>query len=211
MPFARLVKNGNEPSIGMRTSEAATTGDIGLGDVIEFMRLLWAIDHGLEASSKQMDAQLGVTGPQRLVIRIVGRHPDISAGRIADALHVHPSTLTGVLGRLVERNILTRRVDETDARRALFSLTTHGKKLDDVKTGTVESKVRRALSRLPKREVASTRRVLGALAEALDPPKPPAGGGKAASANGTKAASAGGGKAASANGAKAGKPARRRA
>src|SRR5262245_4656506 len=101
------------------TTEQERADGVGLGDVIEFMRLLWAVDHGLEASSKQMDSLFGGTGPQRLVIRIVGRHPGISAGRIAEILHVHPSTLTGVLGRLVERAILTRRTDPEDARRAL--------------------------------------------------------------------------------------------
>ncbi|MFT3773055.1 MAG: MarR family transcriptional regulator [Minicystis sp.] len=152
--------------------------DVGLGEVIEFMRLLWAVDHGLEASSKQMDTQLGVTGPQRLVIRIVGKHPGISAGQLAEILHVHPSTLTGVLGRLAERGLVTRKVDPTDARRALFSLTANGRKLDEVKTGTIESKVRRALSKLPAREVASARKVLSALADALAPSAKPAPGGK---------------------------------
>src|SRR6185295_6985225 len=100
--------------------EQDTTGDgTGLGEVIEFMRLLWAVDHGLSASSKQMDTLFGVTGPQRLVIRIVGRHPGIAAGRIAQILHVHPSTLTGVLARLVERGVLTRKADPQDGRRAL--------------------------------------------------------------------------------------------
>jgi DNA-binding MarR family transcriptional regulator len=150
------------------TTEAEEDG-IGLGEVIEFMRLLWAVDHGLSASSKQMDAQFGVTGPQRLVIRIVARHPGISAGRLAELLHVHPSTLTGILGRLVERNVLTRKADPGDARRALFSLTAQGKKLDEVRTGTAEAKVRRALAKLPEREVEAARRVLGALAEALEP------------------------------------------
>lgn len=155
------------------TGELEAGEDIGLGDVIEFMRLLWAVDHGLEASSKQMDAEFGVTGPQRLVIRIVGRHPGVAAGQIAGILHVHPSTLTGVLGRLVERGILVRKADPADARRALFSLTTQGRKLDELKSGTIENKVRRALGRLPKREVESARKVLTALAEALAaPPKP---------------------------------------
>ena len=64
------------------------------------MRLLWAVDHGLQRRSKRMAATLGVTGPQRLVIRIVGRFPGISAGRLASILHLHPSTLTGILRRL---------------------------------------------------------------------------------------------------------------
>jgi DNA-binding MarR family transcriptional regulator len=144
--------------------------DVGLGEVIEFMRLLWAVDHGLEACSKQMDSLFGVTGPQRLVIRIVGRHPGIAAGRIAEILHVHPSTLTGVLGRLVERGILTRRADPADARRALFGLTAQGRKLDEVRSGTIESKVRRALGRLQPREVQITRKVLTVVAESLAEP-----------------------------------------
>src|SRR5262245_7199128 len=132
---------------------------VGLGEVIEFMRLLWAVDHGLSASSKQMGAIFGVTGPQRLVIRIVGRHPGIAAGRIAEILHVHPSTLTGVLGRLVERGVLTRQADPDDGRRALFGLTAAGKKLDALRSGTIEAKVRRALGKVPPRELAAARRV----------------------------------------------------
>ncbi len=145
---------------------------LGMGEVIEFMRLLWAVDHGLEASSKQMDAAFGVTGPQRLVIRVVGRHPGIAAGRIAEILHVHPSTLTGVLARLVERGMLTRRVDPADGRRALFGLTAAGRKLDELRRGTVEAKVRSALSKVSPRELAAARRVLSALGDALSSPRP---------------------------------------
>jgi DNA-binding MarR family transcriptional regulator len=152
------------------TTEQETTEDVGLGEVIEFMRLLWAVDHELEACSKQMDSLFGVTGPQRLVIRIVGRHPGISAGRIAEILHVHPSTLTGVLGRLVERGIVTRRADPADARRALFGLTAPGRKLDELRSGTIEAMVRRALGRLAPREVLAARKVLTAVAESLAEP-----------------------------------------
>jgi DNA-binding MarR family transcriptional regulator len=145
-------------------------GTIGLGEVIDFMRLLWAVDHGLEASSKQMDALFGVTGPQRLVIRIVGRHPGIAAGRIAEMLHVHPSTLTGVLGRLVERGILTRSGDPNDRRRALFGLTAAGEKLDRLRSGTIEAKVRRALGKVSAREIGAAGRVLSAVAQSLSAP-----------------------------------------
>ena len=155
-----------------RLSDRGEDLDIGLGEVIEFMRLLWAVDHGLEASSKQMDTLYGVTGPQRLVIRIVGRHPGIAAGRIADILHVHPSTLTGILGRLVDRGILTRQADPEDGRRALFGLTAQGRKLDELRSGTIEAKVRRALIKLSTRDLSTAKKVLGAVADSLSPPKP---------------------------------------
>src|SRR5262245_45581529 len=91
-----------------------------LGDVLEFMRLLWAIDHGLQSTSKRMETSLGVTGPQRLVIRIVGRFPGVAAGQLARILHVHPSTLTGILKRLEQRGIVSRQADPEDALRAVL-------------------------------------------------------------------------------------------
>jgi DNA-binding MarR family transcriptional regulator len=138
-----------------------------LGDVIEFMRLLWGLDHGLQSTSKRMGRELGITGPQRLVIRLVGRYPGISAGRLAEILHLHPSTLTGVLARLIDRGALVRDADPNDARRALFKLTAAGKKLDQSKAGTVESRVRRVLGRLPDSKVAAAREVLSALSRDL--------------------------------------------
>src|SRR5262249_46223622 len=104
--------------------------EVELGSVLEFMRVLWAVDHGLEAASKRMEARLGVTGPQRLVLRILGRYPSASAGRLAEILHLHPSTLTGILKRLETRGLITRRVDPADGRRALFDLTARGLKVD---------------------------------------------------------------------------------
>ena len=137
-----------------------------LGEVLEFMRLLWAVDHGLQSASKRMEAAHGVTGPQRLVLRLVGRFPGVAAGRVAEILHVHPSTLTGVLRRLEERGILQRRPDARDARRALLSLTPKGKRLDDARTGIVEQAVRRVLLKAPQGQAAA-RALLELLAQEL--------------------------------------------
>jgi DNA-binding MarR family transcriptional regulator len=138
-----------------------------LGDVLDFMRMLWAVDHGLQSTSKRMETTLGVTGPQRLVIRIVGRSPGISAGELADIMHVHPSTLTGILKRLEARGLINRRPDPEDARRALFVLTAKGKEVDAMRTGTVEAAVRRALARLSQDQIATAGDVLMAVSAEL--------------------------------------------
>lgn len=138
-----------------------------LGEVLEFMRLLWAVDHGLQSTSKRMEATLGLTGPQRLVLRLVGRFPGITAGTLAQILHVHPSTLTGVLKRLEKRNLLERKADPLDGRKALFALTETGRTLDIPSTGTVEAAVQRVLSRMTRTRILHTQDVLTALAEEL--------------------------------------------
>jgi DNA-binding MarR family transcriptional regulator len=138
-----------------------------LGPVLDFMRALWALDHSLQSASKRMEAQLGVTAPQRLVIRIVGRFPGISAGEVSEILHLHPSTLTGVLKRLEQRGLVARRADPGDARRALLDLTDRGRDVDGLRSGTVESAVRRALRRMPPAAVRTVREATEILAGEL--------------------------------------------
>ena len=138
-----------------------------LGSTLDFMRLLWAMDHGLQRRSKRMEVELGVTGMQRVVIRLIGRFPEVTAGRLAELLHVHPSTLTGVLKRVVERGFVERTRDRADARIAHFTLTAEGAKIDGVQAGTVEAAVRRALGRLDAAQLDAARVVLSALADEL--------------------------------------------
>jgi MarR family transcriptional regulator, organic hydroperoxide resistance regulator len=138
-----------------------------LGDALAFMRLLWAVAHGLESSSKRMHAQLGVTGPQRLVLRIVGHYRRIAAGQLAEILHIHPSSLTGMLKRLEEAELLRRESDPFDRRRALLALTKRGQRLNDQRQGTIEAAVAGALTKMSKERVASAKTVLKAIAAAL--------------------------------------------
>lgn len=51
--------------------------------VLDVMRLLWSVEHRLQSRSKLMEAELGLTGPQRLVLRIGSRSPGRSAGELA--------------------------------------------------------------------------------------------------------------------------------
>ena len=150
-------------------SSTAAEEPSSLGPVLDFLRLLWAVDHGLISISKHMARRLGVTGQQRLVVKLVGQKPGISAGALAEILHVHPSTLTGVLRRLVERGALERVRDPADTRRALFRLTQKGRQLDGIRTGTVEARVRAALASISQEEIVVASRVLARLARALAP------------------------------------------
>ncbi len=135
-----------------------------LGEVLDFMRLIWALHHGLQSKSKRMKGAIGVTGPQRLVIRIVTRFPGIPAGQIAQLLHVHPSTLTGVLKRLEKQGLIHRRPDPKDGRRAFLGITEKGKRVDMAAVGTVEATVARLLARTSKSKLEAARAVLSDLA-----------------------------------------------
>jgi DNA-binding MarR family transcriptional regulator len=151
-----------------RAAQSATTRESSaLGVALDFMRLLWAVDHGLQRRSKRMEVELGVTGMQRIVIRLIGRYPDIAAGRLAELVHVHPSTLTGVLRRLGDRGFIHRERDPKDGRRSRLVLLPPGETIDATQAGTVEAAVRRALARVSPESVDAARSVLAAVAEEL--------------------------------------------
>lgn len=124
------------------------------------MQSLWGLAHGLEVASKRMARTLGVTGPQRLVVRLLGQMPGVVARDIASTLGIHPSTLTGILARLEKLGLIKREVDAADRRRARFDLTPAGKRIDRERKGTVEAAVRRAMTRATPALIANTQEML---------------------------------------------------
>lgn len=151
--------------MGATKRSRGKTGDIGAA--LDFMRVLWALDHALRSTSKGMSQRLGVTGPQRVVLRLVGRTPGIAAGELAVALHIDPSTLTGILKRLVKRKLISKKSDPNDKRRAVLELTSRGQELDQVHAGTVEAAVVRLLDNQPAARVRAVRDMLAALVDEL--------------------------------------------
>jgi DNA-binding MarR family transcriptional regulator len=153
-----------------RESSGGAGAPADLPDVLQFMQLLWAVVHGLQRTSKRMTRAVGVTGPQRLVLRVAGLFPGLSAGDLATILHVHPSTLTGVIRRLVARRLLARADDPRDRRRAVLRLTAKGARVNATRRGTVEAAVADALEGVSAERRAAARGVLERLARHLDPP-----------------------------------------
>ncbi|MGQ0736487.1 MAG: MarR family winged helix-turn-helix transcriptional regulator [Acidobacteriota bacterium] len=135
--------------------------------VLRFLQLLWSIDHELQRASKRMLRQLGVTGPQRLALRLIGRYPDSTPQEIADALCLHKSTVTGILQRLQGQGLIQRSVDARDKRRSRLRVTASGRRLSEATTVTIEHAVGRALARVEPQALAGVRDVLTAVAESL--------------------------------------------
>jgi DNA-binding MarR family transcriptional regulator len=135
--------------------------------VLDFMRLIWGLDHALQKVSKGMKSRVGVTSPQRLAIRLIARFPGIPAGQLAELLYVHPSTLTGILKRLERQGLIRRRPDPRDGRRSFLGITEKGRAVDAALLGTVEAAVQRVINRTPKQKLDHAREILSNLADAL--------------------------------------------
>jgi len=139
-----------------------------LGAALDFLQRLWQLNHALEKVSSRMKKRLGVTVQQWLILRCVGKYPGMTAGHLANLLHVDPGTVSASLRRLESKGLLERRRDPRDQRRASLGLTSEGRALDHPDEGTVERAVERLLDRVPADELATMGRVVDLLTVLVD-------------------------------------------
>ena len=135
--------------------------------VLEFLRLMWAVDHELHRVSKRMIGRLGLTAPQRLALRFVGRQPGLTPGALAELLHLDRGTITGIVQRLESAGLVGRTRSAGDTRRVHLTLTSQGQTLNRRRKGTVEAAVRRTLDGMPAADLDAASRVLRRLAANL--------------------------------------------
>ena len=151
----------------MRSDRNTSRGRFG-SEALQLMRRLLHLAHALQVRSRRMLQDLGVTGPQRLVVRVIGQTPGVSARELATTLGLHPSTLTGVLSRLDRDGLIDRRTDPGDRRRTRISLSHAGRQVDREQRGTAEAAVRRALARADRVTIEATEHMIDLLIEELE-------------------------------------------
>lgn len=138
-----------------------------LGGALDLMRRFWGVSHELEVLSASMSKRLGITAQQRMIIRVVGRFPGITAGRLSEILCVDAATVSTALTRLERQKVVRRMRDRADRRRVTITLTPRGRRLDAPLAGTVEAAVEQTLAATTPADVAAAHRVLHALATSL--------------------------------------------
>ena len=89
-------------------------------------------------------AEYGLGRAHHRALHFIGRHPDISVANLVSILGVTKQSLNRVLGDLVERGIVVKRVGDRDRRNRLLILSDFGRKLDQTLADVQRRRVRRA-------------------------------------------------------------------
>ena len=74
---------------------------------------------------------LGITYPQYLVMLVLWQHQELSVKRIGEKLYLESNTLTPLLKRLEQKDLISRTRSTEDERTVIVSLTEKGKKLKE--------------------------------------------------------------------------------
>jgi DNA-binding MarR family transcriptional regulator len=138
-------------------------------EVIEALQGLWALAHALEARSKWMHRELGITGPQRLLVRAIGEAPGCSAREASMRLSLDPGTVSRLVVGLERARLVERHADAADGRRFPLVLTARGRRVNALRQGTVEAAVRQVLGTASRGEARQALTFIRRLTEQLTP------------------------------------------
>lgn len=135
---------------------------------LDFLQVLWRLNHAMETRSSRMYRELGITGQQRMVMRYISANPGISAGNLAQLLHVDRGTMSTMLGRLEERGLVVRQRQIQDARKTETRLTAEGERLLTGDIVTVESAAERLLQESDPGAIVCSKVVIDRFAQLLE-------------------------------------------
>lgn len=107
--------------------EFQTGGATGLTDTV--VAALRRIIRAIDLRSRHLVTQCGVTGPQLTVLKELSANSGCCVGELTRAIHVSQATATGILDRLVKRELVRRKRSDGDKRRVLVWLTPAGEQL----------------------------------------------------------------------------------
>jgi translation initiation factor IF-1 len=94
--------------------------------VARFRRAYWRAFRELDSVRLRQWEEYRLTLPQLRVLYHIRRAPGVTGGEIAAALGITVSTVSGLVGKLTERGLLTRGTAPDDRRQAPLELTPEG-------------------------------------------------------------------------------------
>ncbi|RUO62112.1 MarR family winged helix-turn-helix transcriptional regulator [Pseudidiomarina insulisalsae] len=93
----------------------------------ELLLALRKVIRATDLYSKQLNKLTGLTAPQLLILREVAAAPDgITASAVAQNITLSPATVSNVIDRLEQRQLIHRERSTEDRRRVVLSLTARG-------------------------------------------------------------------------------------
>ena len=137
-----------------------------LPESLRLLPLLWSMNAALDRTSIEMDAKIGVTGPQRFLVRFVGLEPGVTRARLANIISLDASDLQLALDQLVAKHLLTEQGELSG-----YYLTARGAGINAILNGTVEHAVSKALDDASPYERTSFRRMLERVIRHLGSPR----------------------------------------
>ncbi len=119
----------------------------------QILRSLRRISRASDLYSRKLAAQVGLTGPQLVLLRALESDGTSTASSLAKAAALSQGTITGIVDRLETGGLVRRARDAVDRRRISITLTPAGEKVVRRAPSALQATLRNNLSALPNSEL----------------------------------------------------------
>ncbi|MCA9709379.1 MAG: winged helix-turn-helix transcriptional regulator [Myxococcales bacterium] len=113
------------------------------------LRSLRRIIRAVDLHSRAIESQYGLTGPQLVCLRVIGTEGPLTPSALARHVDLSQATVTGIIGRLVKRQYVSRRRNARDRRRVTLSLLPAGRDLLREAPSPLQTRFAEQLAALP--------------------------------------------------------------
>lgn len=110
----------------------------------------------------------GLTPSQASVLSTLDRHGSMSMSRLADHESISKPSATGIVGRLVDKGLVTRSPDTVDKRSSVVEITPHGHELIDERRRERTAYLARRIDDLGDEDRQSLEQVIELLENMID-------------------------------------------
>lgn len=122
---------------------------------LRVFQALRRVIRAVDLHSRKLVAQHAITGPQLICLTTISEHQPISASRIAQEVHLSPSTVVGILDRLEAKDLVRRERDTNDRRVVHVFVTEPGTMLLQSAPPPLQGTLADAMLELPDAEQAA--------------------------------------------------------
>ncbi len=126
----------------------------------DILRSLRRISRAIDLHSRKLVNDLGLTGPQLVVLRTIARVGPVTPSVVAREVSLSQATVTGIIDRLSGRQLATRERSDRDRRLVAVRVTEAGQALVDSAPSPLQDRFVERLAALPSAEQEQIREAL---------------------------------------------------
>jgi DNA-binding MarR family transcriptional regulator len=126
------------------------------------------ITRAIDLHSRLLLQKNGLTIPQLAALQAIQRLQPITVGAVARDIHLGPATVTGILGRLEKRGLVSRTRGDLDRRSVVVELTDDGAQLVAEAPSLLQDRFHRELAKLQEWEQTMILATLQRIASMMD-------------------------------------------
>ncbi len=126
------------------------------------------ITRAIDLHSRVLMQKNGLTIPQLAALQAIRRLQPIAVGALARDIHLGAATVTGILGRLEKRGLISRTRGDVDRRSVVVQLTDEGSKLVAEAPSLLQDRFHRELAKLREWEQTMILATLQRIASMMD-------------------------------------------